>query len=94
MLYWCRRFAWKYDALPDSENIFKKHVHEDREIKSMALLRGIIQEAITQLSSQASVEVDLELGDDLKIHKVMKWEKFEDINRDVFEKCERKKPRI
>ena len=75
--------------LPDSENIFKKHVHEDREIKSMALLRGTVQKAITQLLSQTSVKVDLELGDDLKIHKVMTREEFEGVNKEVFEKCER-----
>jgi heat shock 70kDa protein 4 len=74
--------------LLDSD-IFKKHVHKDTEIKSMDLLRGTIQEATTQLSSQASVEVDLEWGDDLKIHKVMMREEFEDVNKEVFEKCER-----
>jgi hypothetical protein len=46
----------------DSVNIYKKHVHEDGVIKSLILLRGIIQEAITLLSSQTSVEVDLALG--------------------------------
>ena len=75
--------------LPDSENIFKKHVHEDREIKSMALLQGTVQKAITQFSSQTSVKVDLELGNDMKIHKVMMREEFEDVNKEVFEKCER-----
>jgi heat shock protein 4 len=55
--------------LPDSENIFKKHVHEDGEIKSMALFRCEIQEAITRLSSQTHVEVDLDLGYGLKICK-------------------------
>ncbi|KAK2357961.1 hypothetical protein P8452_77161 [Trifolium repens] len=48
--------------LPDSENIFKKHVHEDGEVKLMALFRCEIQKAITRLSSQTRVEVDLDLG--------------------------------
>ncbi|CAI8610369.1 unnamed protein product [Vicia faba] len=75
--------------VPDSVNRIKKRIHEDTEIKSMALLRCTIQEAITRLSSQTSVEVDLDMGDDLKIHKVVTREQFEEVNKEVFDKCER-----
>ncbi|RHN64019.1 putative Heat shock protein 70 family [Medicago truncatula] len=75
--------------LPDSENIFKKHIDGDEENKSMSLLRVAILEAIQRLSSQTSVEFDLDLGDGLKICKVVKREEFEDVNKEVFEKCER-----
>ncbi|XP_004508435.1 heat shock 70 kDa protein 8-like [Cicer arietinum] len=78
-----------HHLLPDSENMFKKHVHDDKEIKSMAFLRVTIQEAIHQLSSLTSVEVDLNMGDGLKICKVVEREEFEKVNKEVFEKCER-----
>ncbi|CAJ2634666.1 unnamed protein product [Trifolium pratense] len=67
--------------LPDSENIFKKHVHKDGEIKSMALFRCGIQKAITRLSSQTHVEVDLDLGYGLKICKAVTQDEFEKVNK-------------
>ncbi|XP_004511356.1 heat shock 70 kDa protein 8 [Cicer arietinum] len=73
--------------LPDSENIFKSH--GVKEIKSMGLLRVATQDAIHQLSSQTSVQVDVDLGDGLKICKVVDRAEFEEVNREVFEKCER-----
>ncbi|CAJ2634665.1 heat shock protein 70 kDa [Trifolium pratense] len=75
--------------LPDSKNKFKKHLDGDKEIKSMSILRAATLEAIHRLSSQTSVEFDLDLGDGLKICKVVKREEFEKINNEVFEKCER-----
>jgi heat shock 70kDa protein 4 len=75
--------------LPDSGNIFKKHIDADRKIKSMSLLRVATLEVIHRLSSQTSVEFDLDMGDGLKICKVVKWEEFEEVNKEVFETCER-----
>ncbi|RHN53301.1 putative Heat shock protein 70 family [Medicago truncatula] len=72
--------------LPDSENIFKRHGVE--EIKSMALLRVATQDAIHQLSTQSSVQVDVDLGNSLKICKVVDRAEFEEVNKEVFEKCE------
>ncbi|RHN63388.1 putative Heat shock protein 70 family [Medicago truncatula] len=72
--------------LPDSKNIFKKRVHTKTEIKLMARVRNTVHELITQLSSQTSVEFDLEMGDGSKIHKVVKREEFDEVNKEVFEK--------
>ncbi|QCD91854.1 heat shock a protein 1/8 [Vigna unguiculata] len=48
--------------LPESENLFRSH--GVTEIKRMGLLRVATQDAIHQLSSQNSVRVDVDLGDD------------------------------
>ncbi|KAL5064834.1 hypothetical protein RYX36_026571 [Vicia faba] len=75
--------------LPDSENIFKRHSDGDKEIKAMSLLRVATLEAIHRLNYQTSVEFDLDLGDGLKICKVVKKEEFEEVNKEVFETCQR-----
>ncbi|CAJ2658076.1 unnamed protein product [Trifolium pratense] len=49
----------------------------------------IIHDVINKLSSQTSVEVDLDLGYGLKIHKVVTRKLFEEVNKEVFEKCEK-----
>ncbi|MED6193842.1 hypothetical protein PIB30_023070 [Stylosanthes scabra] len=72
--------------LPDSENIFKSHGVKD--IESMALLRVATQDAIHRLSSDTNVQVDVDLGNGVKISKVVDREEFEEVNRSVFEKCE------
>ncbi|XP_027909746.1 heat shock 70 kDa protein 8 [Vigna unguiculata] len=72
--------------LPESENLFRSH--GVTEIKRMGLLRVATQDAIHQLSSQNSVRVDVDLGDDVKICKAVHQEEFEEVNRKVFEKCE------
>lgn len=69
-----------YYLLPDSGDIFKKHIDVDRKIKTMSLLRVATLEVIHRLSSQTSVEFDLDLGDGLKIGKVVKREEFEEVN--------------
>lgn len=66
--------------LPDSGDIFKKHIDVDRKIKTMSLLRVATLEVIHRLSSQTSVDFDLDLGDGLKIGKVVKREEFEEVN--------------
>jgi heat shock protein 4 len=75
--------------LPDSEKIFKRHVHWNSDIISMAYLRSRINDVITELSSQTSVEVNLKSIDGLKIQRVVTREEFEEVNIEVFEKCER-----
>jgi heat shock protein 4 len=75
--------------LPDSEKIFKRHVHWNSDIISMAYLRSRINNVISKLSSQTSVEVNLESIDGLKIQRVVTREEFEEVNKEVFEKCER-----
>ncbi|CAJ1925521.1 unnamed protein product [Sphenostylis stenocarpa] len=72
--------------LPESGNLFQNH--RVKEIKRMGLLRVATQDAIHQLSSQTSVQVDVDLGDGLKIWKTVDREEFEEVNRKVFEKCE------
>lgn len=72
--------------LPDSETLFKNH--GVKEIKSMGLLRVATQDAIHRLSSQTSVQIDVDLGDGLKINKVLDRDEFEEVNRNVFEMCE------
>ncbi|XP_075652791.1 heat shock 70 kDa protein 8 isoform X2 [Castanea sativa] len=72
--------------LPDSEILFSNH--GINEIKSMGLLRVATQDAIYKLSSQTSVQIDVDLGNELKICKVVDREEFEEVNRKVFEKCE------
>ncbi|CAI8585969.1 unnamed protein product [Vicia faba] len=68
-------------------NIFK--THGVKEIESMALLRVATQDAIHRLSSEISVQVDVDLGDGLKVYKVVDRAEFEEVNKEVFEKCER-----
>ncbi|KAL5098604.1 hypothetical protein RYX36_002931 [Vicia faba] len=72
--------------LPDFENTFKSRGF--KEIQSMALLRVAAQNAIHQLSYLTGTEVDVDLGDGLKVYKVVDRAKFEEVNKEVFEKCE------
>ncbi|KAI4317813.1 hypothetical protein L6164_025651 [Bauhinia variegata] len=72
--------------LPESESLFESH--GVKEIESMALLRVATQDAIRKLSSETSVQVDVDLGNGLKICKVVGRNEFEQVNRKVFEKCE------
>ncbi|KAJ6771581.1 HEAT SHOCK 70 KDA PROTEIN 8 [Salix koriyanagi] len=52
------------------------------------LLRVATEDAIHRLSSQSSVQVDVDLGNGFKIYKVVTREEFEQVNLEVFEKCE------
>ncbi|KAH0994142.1 hypothetical protein GBA52_005625 [Prunus armeniaca] len=71
--------------LPDSESLLTSCRLDD--IKSVGLLRVATQEAIHSLSSQTSVQVDVDLGNGTKICKVVDRGEFEEVNRDVFDKC-------
>lgn len=72
--------------LPNSEPLFS--THGVNEIKSMGLLRVATQDAIHRLSFQSSVQINVDLGNGLKICKVVDQEEFEEVNRNIFEKCE------
>ncbi|KAI5423473.1 hypothetical protein KIW84_046434 [Lathyrus oleraceus] len=72
--------------LLDFETTFKNR--GIKEIESIALLRVATQDAIHQLSSLTSVQVNVELGDGLKVYKVVDSAEFEKVNKEVFEKCE------
>ncbi|GLT76829.1 hypothetical protein SLA2020_484650 [Shorea laevis] len=72
--------------VPESEKLFSSH--GINEIKSMGLLRVATQDAIHKLSSQNSIQIDVDLSNGLKICKVIDREEFEAVNCKIFEKCE------
>ncbi|KAH7665669.1 Heat shock protein 70 family protein [Dioscorea alata] len=59
------------------------------KIKSMGLLRIATQDAIHRLSSEMSVSINVDAGDGTKIFRDLDRSEFEEVNRSVFEKCER-----
>ncbi|XP_023747799.1 heat shock 70 kDa protein 8 [Lactuca sativa] len=67
--------------LPNMENLFPN------KIKSMGVLRVAAQDAIHKLSSQSKVQIDIDLGNGIKICKIIDLEEFEEANKEVFEKC-------
>lgn len=72
--------------LPNAENLFSSHSVSD--IKSMGILRIATQDAIHRLSSQTSVQINVDLGNGVNVCKVVDRAEFEEVNRKVFEKCE------
>ncbi|XP_077227088.1 heat-shock protein 70T-2 [Tasmannia lanceolata] len=62
--------------------------HGISEIKLMCLLRIASQDAIHTLSSQTSALINVDLGNGSKISKPLTREIFEEMNSEVFEKCE------
>lgn len=66
---------------PDFESMEK--------MKSIRLLRIAAQEAIHNLSSQPSVEVKVDLCDGKIKSKALTRVEFEEVNHEVFEKCEK-----
>ncbi|XP_052207004.1 heat shock 70 kDa protein 8 [Diospyros lotus] len=75
-----------HHVLPNMDSLFSSR--GINEIKAMGLLRVATQDAIYKLSSQASVQIDVDLGNGLKICKVINREEFEEVNKHVFDKCE------
>ncbi|KAL8485292.1 hypothetical protein ACS0TY_027555 [Phlomoides rotata] len=71
---------------PDMDSHFSTRGIE--EIRRMGLLRVATQDAIHKLSSQSNVQVDIDLGNGSKVCKVLDVEEFEEVNREIFEKCE------
>ncbi|CAN1193123.1 Heat shock 70 kDa protein 8 [Linum perenne] len=72
--------------LPEADSFFSNKSVD--AIKSMALLRIATEEAIHKLSSQSSIQVDVDLGNGTKICKVVDRKEFEEVNKVVFDKCE------
>ncbi|KAL6970411.1 hypothetical protein U1Q18_030111 [Sarracenia purpurea var. burkii] len=72
--------------MPNMDTLISSH--GINEIKSMGLLRVAIQDAVHKLSSETSAQVDVDLGNGLKISKVIHREEFDEVNKNVFEKCE------
>ncbi|KAL3626277.1 hypothetical protein CASFOL_029826 [Castilleja foliolosa] len=58
------------------------------EIRKMGLLRVATQDAIHKLSSQSDVQIEVDLGGGRKICKVLDREEFEQVNQEIFAKCE------
>lgn len=74
-----------HHLLPQMDNLFSRRGFQ--EIKSMGILRVATQDAIHKLSSQPSVQIDIDLGNGTKICKVLSVAEFEEINKRVFETC-------
>uniref|UniRef100_A0A7N0TJR4 Heat shock protein 70 n=1 Tax=Kalanchoe fedtschenkoi TaxID=63787 RepID=A0A7N0TJR4_KALFE len=72
--------------LPESESLFLNHGVSD--IALLSTFRVATQDAIHSLSSQHTVDVNIDLGNGMKVCKVVTREEFEEVNKKVFEKCE------
>ncbi|KAL2469907.1 Heat shock 70 kDa protein 8 [Abeliophyllum distichum] len=71
--------------LPNMDSYISRHGID--EIQKMGLLRVATQDAIHKLSTQPSVEIDVDLGNERKVYKVLNRKEFEEVNQNVFEKC-------
>ncbi|KAB1214276.1 Heat shock 70 kDa protein 8 [Morella rubra] len=69
-------------------DISSSRTMESMRSEAMGLLRVATQDAIHKLSSQTSVQIDVDLGNGSKICKVVHQEEFQEVNGKVFEKCE------
>ncbi|XP_020580250.1 heat shock 70 kDa protein 8-like [Phalaenopsis equestris] len=74
-------------VLPDFDSLCSNNSLE--MINSMAMLRIAAQNAIHKLSSQTSVEINVDLGDGNKISRSLTRAEFEEANHEVFVKCEK-----
>ncbi|KAI3834577.1 hypothetical protein MKX03_009043 [Papaver bracteatum] len=72
--------------LPNLDNLLSSHGLS--EIKSMVLLRIATQDAIHRLSSQDGVRVEVDLKNGININRILTRAEFEEINQEVFGKCE------
>ncbi|KAK2974024.1 hypothetical protein RJ640_011389 [Escallonia rubra] len=75
-----------HHLVPDMDSLFSSRGLN--EIKAMGLLRVATQDAIHKLSFQASVQINVDLGNGTKVCKEVDREEFEKVNSKVFEKCE------
>ncbi|KAF9618774.1 hypothetical protein IFM89_002642 [Coptis chinensis] len=75
-----------HHILPNLDGLFSSH--GINEIKAIGLLRAATEDAIHKLSSQNSVKIEVDLGNHLRINKVLDHFEFEEVNRKIFEKCE------
>ncbi|XP_073302236.1 heat shock 70 kDa protein 8 [Primulina huaijiensis] len=76
-----------HHLLPDMNILFASHGIDD--IRKLGLLRVATQEAIHKLSSQSSIQIDLDLGNGRKICRSIDREEFEEVNKEVFAECEK-----
>ncbi|XP_042517109.1 heat shock 70 kDa protein 8 [Macadamia integrifolia] len=72
--------------LPNMETLCSNH--GINEIKSIALLRIATQEAIHKLTTQTSVPIKVDLANGSKINRALDRAEFEEVNKEVFRKCE------
>ncbi|KMS95732.1 hypothetical protein BVRB_005530 [Beta vulgaris subsp. vulgaris] len=72
--------------LPEYDSIFSGHRLDVS--KSMAALRVATQNAIHMLSSQTSFDIDVDLGNGIRLTKILDRKEFEDVNTIVFDQCE------
>jgi heat shock protein 4 len=75
--------------LPDYDSLYANAGQTMDRIKSMGLLRIATQDAIHKLATQESVEINVDLGNGLKVSKLLSRTEFEQVNLNIFEKCER-----
>ncbi|KAE8793291.1 78 kDa glucose-regulated protein-like protein [Hordeum vulgare] len=75
--------------LPNYDNLCDNAGQTTDRIKSMGLLRMATQDAIHKLASQESTEINADLGNGLKVCKLLSRAEFEQVNHVIFEKCER-----
>ncbi|VAH88251.1 unnamed protein product [Triticum turgidum subsp. durum] len=75
--------------LPDYDSLCDNAGPTTDRIKSMGLLRMATQDAIHKLASQESTEINADLGNGLKVSKLLSRAEFEQVNQAIFEKCER-----
>nr|CAB3496652.1 unnamed protein product [Digitaria exilis] len=74
-------------VLPNFDTLYDRHTAD--RIKSMGLLRMATQDAIHKLAYQETVEINVDLGNGQKVSKVLDHSEFEQVNRAIFEKCEK-----
>ncbi|CAN8315696.1 unnamed protein product [Cochlearia groenlandica] len=71
------------------EDILQNTMRHLSSEASSGAVRVATQEAIHRLSNQENVQIELDLGDGNKFSKVLDRSEFEEVNKDVFEECER-----
>ncbi|CAL9088520.1 unnamed protein product [Musa acuminata var. zebrina] len=76
-----------YHLLPNFDSLYSNR--DTNKIRSMGLLRIAAQDAIHRLSTQSSVQINVDLGDGTKMQRVLHQSEFEEVNRNVFEICEK-----
>ncbi|KAJ8459607.1 hypothetical protein OPV22_032533 [Ensete ventricosum] len=76
-----------YHLLPNFDSLYSNR--DTNKIRSMGLLRIVAQDAIHKLSTQSSVQINVDLGDGTNMQRVLHQSEFEEVNRNVFEICEK-----
>nr|AIZ68151.1 heat shock 70 kDa protein 8 isoform X1 [Albuca bracteata] len=74
--------------VPDFEKL-SSSTHNIDTIRTMGVLRIVAQDAIHKLSSHSSVQVNMDLVNGSKVCRSLDRMEFEQINAEVFEKCEK-----